>query len=826
MDTFIKGNYLRMLSDRAENSIMQTISIAVSAILIAAGLVTAPGLINNARDNNARTDLANIAYAQEYILGVQGKYFDGDYITIEQEMTGDGVSKAEATNNLQYLASNEGLNGLGTSVSIADNSSGGVAFTVSGDVSGHASIACGTEPYFIIKAQSGSGKWFYRGSGSGLTSSNYSEIYQNIPSKVFAECSDFGSGFEETNDQGDDQDNEPTVCDTAPEGYPLTETPNVYDYSMWGEQEYGYGISINSDTTNLPVDTETEEFKTNLPSYEFVTKSNGTVGKWMEPEDIFFCIGDELVPHKLAYTGEDYYYQDYVAGGGPLQLQITTGWELCDGWPSAMNEWWQNGRMIVMYNGQPNVFAMKFTQEPISALAGDPGYPASCENASPTPSGPPAPTNLPSIENFSNYSEDPDHSQGWLYHGVKNDTNTAAAFWINYADTVTVDGDLPGNVELTLGFDFGDGEQVWYLTGDTDISEAGVYPITITAENTLGSVQHQVDLKVVGWEPLVSTSYESGMSVETASSNGSVVIDRSWRRHTAGTSVQLNPPAGTRFLYAFMSDNGSIVTAVVRDDTTEWYRDVYLTTSLDGGYTWGSLNQICNTSSSCGPTRGHVSNDGDITLWPTNGSSIYYSDDNGFSWDIRTVPGAGAHKLAVSENGDVIAQVRISGSTGYFETSSDGGVTWSQVGPSNGTNVISSNVVIAVDNLGNVLYAHGTGGGGISWGYLSTNVSKTETNQMFTGDAISSSGIDLPGTNNELYWVSGVSLSGDGKIATILTPGYIWTKAMESTRSSSYSSSAATGWVATPLGDYANTTLVHLSGRHVVVDGQQFIWRE
>jgi hypothetical protein len=60
--------------DHAENSIMQTITIAVSAILIAAGLVTAPGLINNARDNNARTDLANVAYAQESLISDSGKY--------------------------------------------------------------------------------------------------------------------------------------------------------------------------------------------------------------------------------------------------------------------------------------------------------------------------------------------------------------------------------------------------------------------------------------------------------------------------------------------------------------------------------------------------------------------------------------------------------------------------------------------------------------------------------------------------------------------------------------------------------------------------------
>ena len=61
-------------SDAAENSIMQTITIAVSAILIAAGLVTAPGLINNARDNNATTDLANIAFAEEFNLANSGTY--------------------------------------------------------------------------------------------------------------------------------------------------------------------------------------------------------------------------------------------------------------------------------------------------------------------------------------------------------------------------------------------------------------------------------------------------------------------------------------------------------------------------------------------------------------------------------------------------------------------------------------------------------------------------------------------------------------------------------------------------------------------------------
>lgn len=63
-----------MRGDTAENSIMQTISIAVSAILIAAGLITAPSLINNARDVNGKGDLAAIAMAQEYSLADVGEY--------------------------------------------------------------------------------------------------------------------------------------------------------------------------------------------------------------------------------------------------------------------------------------------------------------------------------------------------------------------------------------------------------------------------------------------------------------------------------------------------------------------------------------------------------------------------------------------------------------------------------------------------------------------------------------------------------------------------------------------------------------------------------
>lgn len=53
-----------ILPDRAENSIMQTISIAVSAILIGAGMSIAPGIINDARDTSAKQDIAILSLAQ------------------------------------------------------------------------------------------------------------------------------------------------------------------------------------------------------------------------------------------------------------------------------------------------------------------------------------------------------------------------------------------------------------------------------------------------------------------------------------------------------------------------------------------------------------------------------------------------------------------------------------------------------------------------------------------------------------------------------------------------------------------------------------------
>ena len=130
--------------DAAENSIMQTISIAVSAILIAAGLVTAPSLINNARDSNAQGDLANVAYAQEAVNADAGHYFQ----------------------NINYgdpsLAAYRGPDGKI------------IKFTTSGPVF---NIAATCDDKYVLKSVSQSGHTFYRTSESPriLTDLDYAQ---------------------------------------------------------------------------------------------------------------------------------------------------------------------------------------------------------------------------------------------------------------------------------------------------------------------------------------------------------------------------------------------------------------------------------------------------------------------------------------------------------------------------------------------------------------------------------------------------------------------------------------------------------------------------
>lgn len=134
--------FSRLSADTAENSIMQTITIAVSAILIAAGLITAPGLINNARDNNTREDLTNIAYAQETALATADGYFG---------LRPDGQPAL-----LKPLE--------------------GIKYTTSATSSAFKSYLCGTPTQFLIEAKSATGKTFYRSSGRAGVVSDLSKL--------------------------------------------------------------------------------------------------------------------------------------------------------------------------------------------------------------------------------------------------------------------------------------------------------------------------------------------------------------------------------------------------------------------------------------------------------------------------------------------------------------------------------------------------------------------------------------------------------------------------------------------------------------------------
>jgi hypothetical protein len=149
-------------SDLAENSIMQTITIAVSAILVAAGLVTAPGLINNARDNNATTDLANIAYAEEMFMGTTGQY-------------SSAVTQSQADSSGFWLGKQEGLK-----------------YHLSGKVSNQKALVC-NDPnwHYLAKATSASGKTFFRVSGTSTTSTDVTKL--TVPSCITAlpEYADF-----------------------------------------------------------------------------------------------------------------------------------------------------------------------------------------------------------------------------------------------------------------------------------------------------------------------------------------------------------------------------------------------------------------------------------------------------------------------------------------------------------------------------------------------------------------------------------------------------------------------------------------------------------
>jgi len=224
--------------DEAENSIMQTISIAVSAILIAAGLITAPSLINNARDVNAKQDLANISLAQEYAVANDGRYYSN-------LMKGEDDSLFEAVRNSGYTAAGPD-GGIGGSVAYTTSSgvySHAVTCTVGGEDAGPddsqaqatsaltggsvslasnvhtTALTTGDQVYLAKSLVQANGHQFYRSSESTYTADslsldNLARLFPDggAPSCITAQIPDLeSSGGGTTNPGGDDTDDPGTV---------------------------------------------------------------------------------------------------------------------------------------------------------------------------------------------------------------------------------------------------------------------------------------------------------------------------------------------------------------------------------------------------------------------------------------------------------------------------------------------------------------------------------------------------------------------------------------------------------------------------------------
>jgi len=226
-----------LLDDAAENSIMQTITIAVSAILIASGLVTAPGLINNARDNNATTDLSNIAYAQEVYLGDQGTY--ADLPTLVEAGKSQSADKPAARITLSAKTSNQEVR------------------------------FCNTPDAWVAKATSPSGKTFYRSSDSATTSSSLSEIKLasclDTTNFEVAQPEEGGSNPGDGNDNGGDNGGSNPGSGT-PEEQPdyVNPTPPTIVADPEGYKAVSYDPDY--DAIVLPLNRGSAEFQKFIPS--------------------------------------------------------------------------------------------------------------------------------------------------------------------------------------------------------------------------------------------------------------------------------------------------------------------------------------------------------------------------------------------------------------------------------------------------------------------------------------------------------------------------------------------------------------------------------
>jgi hypothetical protein len=213
--------------DSAENSIMQTITIAVSAILIASGLVTAPGLINNARDNNATNDLANIAYGEEYLMGTNGSY-------------STAVTKAQADKDGTYLGNQEGIK-----------------YTLSNTASAHGALVCNDPQWhYLIKAKSSSGKTFYRSSGKASTSTDITQL--EIPSCI-TKLDGYASFVSGASDPVAEPEPSTPAATTPPVTTPPT-TPPVVETPLVFSSAPKYNKLVNR-SVNIPLTTNADASK-------------------------------------------------------------------------------------------------------------------------------------------------------------------------------------------------------------------------------------------------------------------------------------------------------------------------------------------------------------------------------------------------------------------------------------------------------------------------------------------------------------------------------------------------------------------------------------
>ena len=101
--------------DSAENSIMQTITVAVSAILVSAGMITIPNIVNNGRDDRVRADLVSIGLAEDFQASNTGTYI-GD-TSVLRSTGGTQINLAGSTWTKITLDSPTGYGVLGVSQS-------------------------------------------------------------------------------------------------------------------------------------------------------------------------------------------------------------------------------------------------------------------------------------------------------------------------------------------------------------------------------------------------------------------------------------------------------------------------------------------------------------------------------------------------------------------------------------------------------------------------------------------------------------------------------------------------------------------------------------